>query len=176
MPRILVAYATQSGVNIDVAETIGDTLREQGASVDVLKMGEIRSLEGYDGFVVGSSIREQAWLPDAITFLEAHRSRLAEASVAYYTLCMTLERDTPESREEVESYLAAVRERFPEIVPVDEMSFAGALTYSRLDTPDLKIVLERAAQGHHPFTQGDFRDWDAIRAWAQGIYPLLTRR
>ena len=48
--------------------------------------------------------------------------------------------------------------------------FAGAMDYSKL--PFILRLLMKAMKT----PQGDFRDWEAIRAWADSICPLLLRR
>lgn len=54
--KILVTYATCTGYTAGVAEAIGETLSEGGASVDVLPMKEVRDLSSYRAIVAGRSL------------------------------------------------------------------------------------------------------------------------
>jgi menaquinone-dependent protoporphyrinogen oxidase len=49
----------------------------------------------------------------------------------------------------------------PEIKPVAIGTFAGAMDYSNLSWLNQKILKSKGAP------EGDFRDWNAIRAWAR---------
>ncbi len=51
---ILVGYATRYGSTQEVAEAIAGTLHENGLAVDLKPMKEVKSLEGYEGVVIGA--------------------------------------------------------------------------------------------------------------------------
>ena len=59
-PKILVAYASKSGSTVDVAQAIGESLSQTGGAVDVISVKQIKSLDGYDGVILGSAIRMEA--------------------------------------------------------------------------------------------------------------------
>jgi menaquinone-dependent protoporphyrinogen oxidase len=87
--------------------------------------------------------------------------------VAYFVVCLTMQEDTEEHRQEVGAYLDPVREKVPQIEPVDVGLFAGVLDMGKLPLP-LKLVM-RAMKAQ----PGDYRDWDAIRTWATALRPKL---
>jgi hypothetical protein len=77
----------------------------------------------------------------------------------------------PSARERMAQVLELVREQIPEVVPVDEGLFAGTIPLGYL-SPIIGGVYQ--ALGQQDGFQGiDFRDWDAIRAWAEGVCPKL---
>jgi menaquinone-dependent protoporphyrinogen oxidase len=55
--------------------------------------------------------------------------------------------------------------------PVDHRVFAGALDRSTLDGSDLSAVERFVSRKFIP--EGDWRDWAAIDAWADGIARRL---
>jgi len=57
--KILVTYASRTGWTVDVAEAIGKTLSENGASVDVLPMLDVKDISGYRAVVAGSAIKRR---------------------------------------------------------------------------------------------------------------------
>lgn len=87
--------------------------------------------------------------------------------MAYFVVCLTMQEDTPEHRQEVSAYLDPVREKVPQIEPVDVGLFAGALDPGKLSLPFRLIMRAMKAK------PGDYRDWDAIRAWATALRPKL---
>ena len=61
----------------------------------------------------------------------------------------------------------------PEVKPVDIGLFPGALDYSKLNLMYRTVM--KYKMGKKGVPEGDFRDWTAIRAWAEGLSsPLLA--
>lgn len=166
--HFLVAFASRFGSTADVADAIGMVLEQSGAFADVRPVSEITHLDRYDGVILGSAIRSGKWLPEAIQFLEAHRSVLARMPVAYFTLCLTLRKDTADNRRTVFSYHAPLVRDFPEVRPVSIGMFAGMIDFADLP-PATRRMARRAS-----IPEGDFRDWSQIRDWALSVKPLLV--
>ena len=163
--RVLVAYATRAGSAVQVAETIGQTLGALGAKVDAKPVKSVTDLKGYDAVVIGSAIRTGAWLPEAVEFVKAYQSTLSKISTAYFVVCAFMRDDTPEVRQKVTAYLDSVRQiRESKSIGL----FAGKMDYGKLSPLDRYIVTNVAK-----VPEGDWRDWNKIRAWAQGLYPTL---
>jgi menaquinone-dependent protoporphyrinogen IX oxidase len=154
--RYLVAYASGSGSTAEVAAAIGAALAAD-VSVDVLSVDEIADVAGYAGVVVGSSIRQGRWLPEAAAFVERFAPPLAQRPVAYFTTCMTLVDNNTGNRQTVLNYLAPVIRMAPQINPIGLGLFAGSLH------PQPGVALPET------LAVGDFRDWEQIRAWAAAI-------
>lgn len=92
---ILIAYASRTGSAGGVAETIGKTLAESGAPVEVRLMKDVQDLAPYRAVVVGSAIRGGKWLPEAMQFMRTHRATLAQKPFAAFLVCITLACWTP---------------------------------------------------------------------------------
>lgn len=162
--QILIVYATRAGSTEDIARFIGATLRERGYAVDVLAADQQPNPAPYDAVLLGSAIRASQWLPEAIAYLMTYRETLLQKRLCYWTVCLTLEQDTPANRAIVSDYLKPVRA----ILPADaEGFFAGAMDYRKLSLP-VRLLVKAM---HAP--QGDFRNWEGIRAWLDEIDPLL---
>ncbi len=164
---ILVTYASVSGSTGEVAEAIAEVIRADDALVAVHPLRNVESLTPYRAAVVGSSIRMGRWLPEAFSFLERHASVLRTMPVAYFTTCLTMLKDTTESRQIVTAYMQPVLDVIPDLTPVGLGLFAGALDPTRLALSMLRDDLA---------PQGDYRDWESIRAWAAEIRPALLAR
>ncbi|TKJ29431.1 MAG: flavodoxin [Chloroflexi bacterium B3_Chlor] len=164
--KILVAYATKAGSTAEVAEAVGQELRDAGAEVEVQPAKEVKDLSPYKAVIVGSAIRMGKWVPEATSFVEKNREALSQVPVAYFVVCMTMKDDTEENHRTVEAYLDPVCEI---VEPLDKGLFAGTINYSKLSFP------ARTMSKAMKVSEGDFRDWEAIGAWARQVHSRLTR-
>ncbi|MDJ0757698.1 MAG: pentapeptide repeat-containing protein [Ardenticatenaceae bacterium] len=171
LKHILIAYGSGTGSTAEVAEAIATVLRAQpeGNSaagsevlVDVKNVLDIDDIDSYSAVVVGSSIRAGRWLPEAIDFVENMRQALKKRPVAYFTTCLTMVNNTPNSQRIVIGYMEPLLKLDPNIQPVALGLFAGSLD------PGRQPIIPGEGGPY-----GDFRNWDAIREWAEKIRPLL---
>ncbi len=165
MNKILVTYATRAGATFEVAMRVAEVLRAAGATVDVKPVTAVHEMKGYDAVVVGSAIRMGHWLPEAVAFVQAHRETLSHIPTAYFLVSGFLRDDTPEMRRKVLAYLDPVRKI---LEPTSIGMFAGKMDYSKMDWLDRSIAEAVSS------SEGDWRSWEAIRGWAQGLQPILA--
>jgi menaquinone-dependent protoporphyrinogen oxidase len=168
--KILVTYASRAGSTAEIAESIGKTLSEYGAQVDVMPMNAVKDISSYRAVVAGSAIRGSKWLPEAMQFVQTHRSTLARKPFAMFTVCITLAMKNAENyRTGVAGWVAPVRAI---VKPLDEGFFAGMLDFKKLpfnwDTLMLRLTVALGI-----FPDGDHRDWNAIHSWAKGLSSTL---
>ena len=167
--RLLVAYSGEFGATAEIAEVIGQTLRDASTEVDVRPLIDVRELAPYQGVVVGSAIYNGAWLPEAVEFVRYFEAMLSRMPVAYFAISMTMRTDTPASRRTVLAYLEPLRAVAPSVQPVGVGLFAGRLQYFNLP---LLSRLFFWLQSRLP--SGDFRNWSTIQAWVREIRPALV--
>ncbi|MFY9194383.1 MAG: flavodoxin domain-containing protein [Methanoculleus sp.] len=163
---ILVAYATRYGSTAEVAEEIGDELRKGGARVDVRPVGEIDDLAPYGAVIVGSPIYMGKWLPEAQVFVERHQKFLRDIPIAYFAVGLSVAGGTPDATGKAEASMGSVRVLAS---PVDIGIFPGRLESDRLSSADQMIIRLIRAKA------GDFRDQEAVRAWARGLEAKIAR-
>jgi menaquinone-dependent protoporphyrinogen oxidase len=72
-------------------------------------------------------------------------------------------------REQVASWLTPVRAL---VRPVGEGLFAGALDIAKVPSFGDRLKF-RLSVASGVWSEGDHRDWDAIRAWAESLQPAL---
>ncbi len=168
--RVLVTYASKYGSTGGVADAIGKELCSQGAAADVVFIKNAMNVGSYQGVVIGSAIYMGKWMSEATDFVKKNRDALSRVPVAYFLACMTLSQPTEKKQAEVLTYMDPILKAVPEIRPVGIGTFAGALDYNNLSFLNKTILKSKGTP------EGDFRDWNAIRAWArEPVYAKLVR-
>lgn len=163
--KILVTYATRTGSTAGVAEAIGKTLAENGVEVDVRPIQEVQDLRPYEAVVAGSAIQEGKWLPEAMQFIQTHRSALVHKPFAAFLVCMTMAMKHVEAQQAVQEWMEPVRAL---VKPMDEGYFAGMLNLKNIPSFRQRLMFHvSVALG--VWSEGDHRDWNAIHNWADSL-------
>jgi len=167
--KILVVYASRTGSTVGVAEAIGKTLMESGAEVDVRPVESVTDVSPYQAVVMGSAIQGKQWLPEAMQFVQKNRAALAQKPFAAFLVCMTMALKNQQYRSAVAEWLSPVRAL---VKPVSEGYFAGVLDISKVPTFRDRLMF-RISVWTGVWSEGDHRDWNAIRGWAQELNAKL---
>jgi len=169
--KVLVAYASRCGSTGGVAEAIGQVLCDNGTVVDVRLLNNVSDVASYRAVIIGSAVQSSKWLPEAMAFVENNQKVLRQMPVAYFLTCLALYQDNEENRRKARTFFDPLRDAAPQVQPVDIGLFAGVLDYSKLNLIYRTVMKSKMKKQGVP--EGDFRDWDAIRSWAEGLYPKL---
>jgi menaquinone-dependent protoporphyrinogen IX oxidase len=109
MKRILVTYATMAGSTVEAAQAVAEEIARRDVQVDVLPLGALTDLEGYDGVVVGAPMI-MGWHRAALRFLRNNRGVFQRIPLAVFVMCMSLTQTGETSVDGVPLY---VDERLP---------------------------------------------------------------
>ncbi len=169
--KILVTYASQGGATAGVAEAIGQTLSTNGAVVDVRPIKEVTDLSSYQAVVIGSAVHSGKWMPEAVALVEHNQTVLRRIPTAVFQVCMMLATDNEQYKRMVPDWLAPLR---AQLHPIAEGSFSGALWPNKYPKLSEKLGLRIFLAAIH-LKAGDYRNWDAIRTWAESLRPVLSR-
>ena len=186
--RIQIVYATRHGGTAGIAERIGGILRAEGADVVVADAADRPDPSGFDANVIGSGVQIGSWHKEGTEFLERNQATLSTRPVWLFssgplagssketegtdplTLALGPE-EGPGSggRKKIAALSAAIH-------PREHRVFYGA--FDPKDPP--KSMQERLVRlmpaSKDILPAGDFRDWDAIDAWAGEIAAELLAK
>ncbi|MFB7242011.1 flavodoxin [Streptomyces populi] len=161
---VLVTYGTTNGSTAEIAEAVAGTLREQGLTVQVLPAGSVTSVTSYDGVVVGGGLYAGRWHKDARRFVRRHRALLADRPVWFFSSgpldASAAERDIPPVR--------GVQRAMTRLDARGHITFGGCLKEGARGRIAKMII----SSGNG----GDFRDFDAVEAWAKGVADSLNHK
>lgn len=169
MTRLLVVYGTIDGHTAKIARALGETLREQGAVVDVAAPGKKTDPAKYDGVIVAGSVHAGGY-PRALTSWVRKHARVLDARpTAFVSVCLgILQSDIQVHRE-----LAAILRRFLRATgwhPTETKIVAGALLYTQYNWLKRWVMVRivRKAGGDTDTTRDfDYTDWADLRGFAQ---------
>src|SRR2546423_1107376 len=127
-------------------------VRAPPADAQARPAGDVASLDGYEGVVLGSSIYMGRLHADARRFLRRHRSGLAVRRIGVFAMGPRTLSDEDVTRSH--NQLGAALANQSTLHPCTTVVFGGVFD---------------PAQHHFPFNRmpaSDARDWAAVRAWA----------
>lgn len=175
--KTLVAYASKTGFTRGIAEFIGEKLRSRGVQADVQEVGSVKDVAGYGAFVVGSAVYMYHWTREAKRFVIRNAGVLRAHPVWLFSSGpVGTSRTDAKGRDLLEvsgpSELDELREAAG---PRGHKVFFGGLDGSKLKgaTGLFYRVAARSKTARESMPEGDFRDWDEIGAWADGIAEAL---
>jgi len=156
--NILVTAASKHGATMEIAEAIGRGLSGAGHAAVVRPVGEVQDLTGFGAVVLGSAVYMGRWLEPARSFAADNAAALPAVPVWLFSSGPIGEPPRPEAGKAVD--VAGLMETTGARA---HQLFAGRLDRHRLGFGERAVMVAFGAK------DGDFRDWDAIAAWAGEI-------
>lgn len=194
--KILVTYATMSGSTVDVAKAVADTLGQNGVTVDLLPISQVGKITSYDAVVMGAPMILE-WHHDMVKFIIKNQESLKDIPVAYFTTQLNLTKlpetkisgvpifldpklakspiqpnkmNMVEKKGTPASCIGSTLKKASLVKPVNIGFFGGELDYGKLKLLP-KLFVKFIIRGE----EGDFRNWYAIREWAEVLRPQFER-
>jgi menaquinone-dependent protoporphyrinogen oxidase len=155
---VVVAAASRHGATAEIASTVGAVLQDRGVPAVVVPIEEVETLDGYDAVVLGSAVYMGRWLEPARRFAAEHATELAARPTWLFSSGPVGEPAKPPAEDavDVSEIERATRARGHRVFP-------GRIARSSLG------LAERAVVGALRVPDGDYRDWDAVAAFAQEV-------
>jgi menaquinone-dependent protoporphyrinogen oxidase len=165
--RVLVVVATKHGSTREIAEAVVRGLADDGTAAGppltaVLQEAEhAPSPAGFDAVVVGSAVYAGRWRETARDWVGAHAAELRTRPVWLFSSGpIGSPPFPPDEPHDVQPLSQLIGARGHQVFP-------GRLDKSLLSFGERAMVTAMRAP------LGDFRDWDAIRAWAAEVATQL---
>ncbi len=163
--HVLIVVESRHGATREISGVLAQRLVTHGASVTVVAPGDCDGIDAdVDAVVIGSGVYYGKWLKSAQRFVEAHAAALTSRPVWLFS-SGPLGEDTDA---EIECANAGIE---PDVV-AHLIHVTGARAHhvfsGRLDRDDLGPIEKLVAAGVHA-PEGDFRDWEDVRNWADAI-------
>ncbi len=172
--KALVLYGSRWGGTVGVAKKIGQVLKEEGYSVDVVDAKQSpQNVDSYDLVIVGSGIRADKWTKETLNFMEKNAGYLRTKKTALFVSCQMADRND-EAREKAKNmYLEKTAEQYG-LKPVEFGFFGGFLDFSKSHGlfVDVLVRVNRNSlrkNGLDTHKVRDTRDWTFIEAWARKV-------
>ncbi|HEX4898108.1 MAG TPA: flavodoxin domain-containing protein [Candidatus Limnocylindrales bacterium] len=168
-------YATKHGATRGIAERIAETLRTQGLDVTIADAKDEPVTSGADAFVIGSAAYIGKWQKEAIEFVRSNEAFLRTRPVWLFSSGPV---GTEEFDKKGNTVLVApevVAELAESIGARGTQVFFGAWdpTQSPASVGERFALMIPKVKELLPL--GDFRDWEAIDAWAIDIAHELEK-
>ena len=159
--KILLTSSSRHGSTDEVAAVIAERLRAARIEVEVMRPEDVVSVDGYDAFILGSAVYMTQWTPQAVDFAKRFRDTLAARPVWAFSVGLSgLPKGKVADPMRIGPVLLAID-------PEDHMTFAGRFDPSKLSLRERSIAKLGGA------SEGDYRNWDEVRAWADAIATSL---
>jgi menaquinone-dependent protoporphyrinogen oxidase len=168
--RVLVTYATKKGSTESIAERISNRLsNDVNISSTILPVSETGDVTSFDAVVVGSCIQAGSWIKPAKRFVSANAAVLAMKPVWAFSVGCP-QAFSKNSRE------MAMKERdtIMKTLEQDIQLKGHALLEGYWRREDWGAIM-RCVWSCFGFRWGDYRNWDAVDQFADGIAQELKK-
>ncbi len=159
--KVLITASSRHGATAEIAEAIAKEVRRGGFEVELKPPGDVETLEGYDAVIIGSAVYMTQWTESARALISRFSNDLRELPVWAFScgLAGVPSGDVQDPRRVGPALL--------QLNAIDHQTFKGRLEFTNLNLRERSI----ARLGSAP--EGDYREWDKIRAWANQIVQDL---
>ena len=176
MSRILIVYGTTEGQTAKIANTIAQSLRAQGDSVDVVAAtAGAPDPAGFAGVLVAASVHGGRYQKLVERWVRTHAPQLAGLPTAFVSVSLGVLQQDPKVQQEV----AAIVDRFliaTGWTPALTKSVAGALVYTRYNWIKRWVMrrIAKAAGGDADTSKDyEYTDWQQVEELARTFRRMV---
>jgi menaquinone-dependent protoporphyrinogen oxidase len=160
--KILIAYASKYGSTKEIAEKIGEVLKQEGLQADIVPVKSVKNLSDYQTVILGTAMYMGMWRKEAVNLLKKNEKLLSERKVWIFATGPSGKGDPAELLKGV-IVPGGVKPVLERIKPQNTAAFHGNLNPGKMNAFEKWIIKNVKAE------MWDFRDWDMINKWAKGI-------
>jgi menaquinone-dependent protoporphyrinogen oxidase len=178
-PRILVLFGTTDGHTGRVATAVSNTLRVEGAEVDLVQArpgGPDPKPEDYTAVIVAASIHTGHYQRAVARWVRMHAAALGGRPTAFLSVCLGVLERTPASEAELVSIMEGFFARTGWNPSVRRL-IAGALPYTRyswIKRLVIRRIVRNAYGSTDPSRDYEYTDWNDVRDFSR-MFVRLAR-
>ena len=173
--QVLIAYCTRSGSTAEVAEAIGQTVRETGLAVEVKAIAEVEAIAPGTQVVLGAALYMGHLPKEFHQFLIRFEPELVKVRPWVFVLGPT--------EKERKQFAAAEEQARKELGkhvslhPADVRVLGGKFdpAHSKLAFP-MSLIMKVPGNPLRKLPASDIRDWEWIHRWAGAIAETIAAR
>lgn len=179
MANIAILYGTTEGQTAKVSEYVAEVARDHGyvaETLDIEKLSNDFSLEGYAAAIVGASIHMGEHENYVRDFVKENRESLERVPSAFFSVSLTAREHTDEARAQTRGYVEKFVEEtgwHPDMVGI----FGGALLYTQYGFIKRHFMkkISKDMGGADTDTSRDYEytDWNDVRHFAEDFLERL---
>jgi menaquinone-dependent protoporphyrinogen oxidase len=164
--RALVAYGSKYGSTAEIAAAIVARFRELGLDADLSAADTIHRIDQYDVVVVGGGLYVGRWHGNAVSFVKRFEDDLIDRPTWLFSSGPT--GGNPKAEAEMARVLADQPGPPGNVAKMAKrIGIRGHRTFAGRVTDDMGGFFARW------IPKGDWRDFDAVRAWATEIASAI---
>lgn len=160
--KVLVAYGSKYGATKEIAEKVGEAIKQEGLDVDVFSADKVKDVNDYQGVVIGSAVYIGMWRKEVNKFVKSNQQALKERPVWIFSSGPAGKGDA-KAQMNGWTYPTSLKPIIEDIKPRDIAVFHGNVNVEKMGGLE-KWMIRRVKSEY-----GDFRDWAAIAEWGKGI-------
>jgi len=155
--RLLITVASKHGSTAEIADFIAAELEACAVETTVLEPEDVLDLDPYDGIVIGSAVYTGYWMRSATDMVTRLKDSFNDKIVWLFSSGPLGDPPEPPGVPfSVDSVSKATD-------AIEHVVFGGAIDREKLGFGERAVVVALRVP------DGDFRNWEDIRSWAQGI-------
>lgn len=173
--EVLIAYCTRSGSTGEVAQAIGQTVKQAGLAVQVKPIAEVEAIPPGTALVLGTALYIGHFPREFHQFMARFERELANVRPWIFVLGPT--------EKERKHFAAAEEQARKEISKhrslhaADMRVLGGKFDPAHLNLPfPMSLILKLPSNPLKKLPVSDIRDWDWIHRWAEAIVDEITSR
>ena len=180
MKKVLIAYGTRFGTTKDTSEKLRDHLMAKDIDISLINLEDNDpSLGGFDGVLVGTSIKISMWVKVAKKFVKKHKKELANRNFIFgvFVSCGTAS-EKSRIKEAKDKYIEKKMQKIGLNYDISDAfgpiyDFSETSTMSNMNQKMMKAGLKDEGWEKVEDIRYDLRDMEQIKKFAEDFATLI---
>ena len=177
--NILILYGSLEGQTAKIAARMAEVIRDKGYQVTTLTGDDLPddfNLDEFDAAIIGGPIHMGNYPRYLQKFVKQYHDRLNNLPSAFFTVCMAINSQKAESRQEAASY----GEKFVNNTgwqPALTATFAGAVKYTQYNFVTrfiMKLISRHEGGSTDTAHDHEYTDWDKVASFTEEFVAKIS--